>query len=39
MKPAWPMLSSPVKPKCTLSPMTAIATAAVVGATISRAIA
>src|SRR6185436_16637040 len=33
------MFSSPVKPKWTLSPMTAIATAAVVGATISRAMA
>ena len=31
MKPAWPMFSSPVKPKWMLSPMTAMATAAVPG--------
>src|SRR6478609_8394913 len=36
MKPAWPMLRSPVKPKWMLRPMTAMATAAVPGDSISR---
>src|SRR5687768_6085048 len=36
MKPAWPMLSRPVKPKWMLRTITAIATAAVVGAIASR---
>src|SRR5690606_23277313 len=31
MKPAWPMLSSPVRPKCTLRPIAARAYAAVTG--------
>src|SRR3954462_5633268 len=31
IKPAWPKLSSPVKPKCTTSPIVARAYAAVVG--------
>ncbi len=39
MNPDWPMLSRPVKPKWTLSPMAAMATAAVCGDTASRSIA